>query len=449
MENKTYSFPSRVGQSVGRLSIESATGDLRSPRPSKVKGDYAAFDKAKKNGGIVMRPHSRRHYHLGELSLSYNYNLTYTSNGKSKTEVWQNSGRSSPSKLNWGREALAQAEAIALSRIERKETLITLATAKANQRDADILTMLGELPETIGMFNDLIKGLRRPLRTLVALSKAKRRWKWDFDYLAYQKLNRKGELVTKYRKQRFKRYFYDGKWLAGGELTSKAWLTYRYGIMPLIYSAQDIIKALEKHEKLFETEKERNVVDIEETIDLARLNEPFAVEIPVVVAVTGKVTQRVVIKRRYNVEQLYQKRFGFNPLLTAWELVPLSFVIDWFVQVGDAIQAIQPTCYEAEGATYSVAVDLDLEIRQGVLPQPYNDNSGYQYSVTNVNVSQKGAIRTYDREVVGTSVRYLTLPTKVQLNWKRTADAFALSWPHIRALFEQVDSNLFKRKKGH
>lgn len=448
MYRKTFEFPSRVGQETGRLSITSSVGEYKSPRPSKVKGDFAAFSKAKRRGGIVMRPHSREHLRLGELSLHYDYVLQHRLDLKDR-RVWQNSGYSTPSDLDWGMTALQRAIQIALSKLERREELITIATAKANQRDADILTMLAELPETIGMFNNIIKGVRKPLTTLVKLSKAKRQWKWDFDYLAYQKLNRKGELVTKYRKQRYKRYFYDGKWLAGGELTSQAWLTYRYGIMPLIYEAQDLIKALGKHEKLFETEKERNVVDISETFDIATLNQPFALTVPVVATVTGKATQRVVIKRRYNVEQLYQKRFGFNPLLTAWELVPLSFVVDWFVQVGDAIQALQPTCYEEEGATYSVALDLDVEIHQGQIPAPYNDSSGFLYSLNNVSIRQKGAIRNYNREVVSTSARYLTLPSKVELNWKRNVDAFALSWPHIRALFERVDSNLFKRKKGH
>jgi hypothetical protein len=33
---------------------------------------------------------------------------------------------------------------------------------------------------------------------------------------------------------------------------------------------------------------------------------------------------------------------GFNPAVTAWELIPYSFVVDWFLDVGESIQALSP-----------------------------------------------------------------------------------------------------------
>ena len=38
-----------------------------------------------------------------------------------------------------------------------------------------------------------------------------------------------------------------------------------------------------------------------------------------------------------------QWNLGSNPLLTAWELVPYSFVVDWFVPIGDFINQYAST----------------------------------------------------------------------------------------------------------
>jgi hypothetical protein len=39
---------------------------------------------------------------------------------------------------------------------------------------------------------------------------------------------------------------------------------------------------------------------------------------------------------------------GYDPLGTAWELIPLSFVVDWFLNIGSALQALQALLLIAE-----------------------------------------------------------------------------------------------------
>lgn len=54
-------------------------------------------------------------------------------------------------------------------------------------------------------------------------------------------------------------------------------------------------------------------------------------------------------------------KIQFNPLQTAWELIPLSFVLDWFWSVGKSIQAIS---FLAHQAKYSASAGLYVRIEK-------------------------------------------------------------------------------------
>lgn len=48
-------------------------------------------------------------------------------------------------------------------------------------------------------------------------------------------------------------------------------------------------------------------------------------------------TRCYYVKESSALRQAAQWNLGINPLLTAWELVPYSFVVDWFIPIGDFI----------------------------------------------------------------------------------------------------------------
>lgn len=54
-------------------------------------------------------------------------------------------------------------------------------------------------------------------------------------------------------------------------------------------------------------------------------------------------------------------KFQFNPVRTAWELVPYSFVLDWFVNVGTAISAAS---FMSLQSAYSASVGSYVEIER-------------------------------------------------------------------------------------
>lgn len=141
---------------------------------------------------------------------------------------------------------------------------------------------------------------------------------------------------------------------------SSLWLEYRYGWRPLIYDAQSIGEALaELHSN--NDKRRRNRVK-------GRVITEFQTSSSVDSTLTGSCQQGVVHRTTIDTTWKFETRalvagdislqpFSFNPPLTAWELVPYSFVIDWFLNVGQAIAAVSFDTFATE-YTSAVAVKV-------------------------------------------------------------------------------------------
>lgn len=126
------------------------------------------------------------------------------------------------------------------------------------------------------------------------------------------------------------------------------WLTYRYGLMPLLYSSQDAIAALSysgENETIY-TEaqvtfyQKYTISDVTtETWDSA---STFWVKIRQFH--NGQFSYR--LKARMSWSDSFRDRLKLHPVqlpLTAWELVPFSFVVDWFFDVNTWLTMLQIT----------------------------------------------------------------------------------------------------------
>lgn len=131
-----------------------------------------------------------------------------------------------------------------------------------------------------------------------------------------------------------------GKLRKGVNFLSSNWLKYRYGIMPLVYSAESVLLDMGK------VRSKRVTARAEEEMTLEGASSQTA---------TGTYWNcqfNHTFKRTVSVRAglLYEYTGSYNELglratdvpAAAWELIPFSFVADWAVNMGDYIQAITP-----------------------------------------------------------------------------------------------------------
>lgn len=141
-----------------------------------------------------------------------------------------------------------------------------------------------------------------------------------------------------------------GKWLGKNERAitrakgvGDAWLVYRYGIRPMISDIDGIIKGLKK-----KVGHQRTTTRSRGQISLSRVDSGTIVTGEPVTLTYSKQSDCTVLVRAMSLDEhvisLYEN-IGFTSkgLITLpWELVPYSFVADWFVNFGDFLKALVP-----------------------------------------------------------------------------------------------------------
>lgn len=134
----------------------------------------------------------------------------------------------------------------------------------------------------------------------------------------------------------------EAKWLKTGpeqwliDTTFSKWLEARYGWRLLAYDMQDIANTLIGWDEEARTrQKDRTGVEFTKTEDFSTvLNQPAAI-----------FTYTDIRKVRINVRgaviaDFLPPRIQLNPFVTGWEVIPYSFVVDWFINVGKALDAL-------------------------------------------------------------------------------------------------------------
>jgi len=183
----------------------------------------------------------------------------------------------------------------------------------------DVLTNLAEAPETIRMVN-------RAAKRVAAFASPRLR----------------GRAVASRRDPR--------------EL-SRLWLEGRYGWAPAIGAVQDLHKALQKTSNQFRDLSKTRSMDggssqiiRSATQDWAAGTMSFNASVVTSHSVRGCVAARI-----------RTQAFSFDPIMTAWELVPYSFVVDWVLSVGDAISTAR-LIRRATASTASIGVETSTTV---------------------------------------------------------------------------------------
>lgn len=222
------------------------------------------------------------------------------------------------------------------------------------------------------------------------------------------------------------------------------WMAYRYFLTPLLYSLRDIEIATRK--PLMTTDKATVAIKPKYFNPVVNRSLPHIMR-----TTEGSVTVRAeVVATYHNSSMPFAYNIGMNPLVTAWELIPLSFVADWIVNIGDAIKLNFAMNYAQEyAACWSIRTKT---VVTDTLSYPYDQTSTSPWYVTgNCGVDSacwptNNRPPTYSKRINGTAAGMLKsvetdsyyrevfhrngwwgLNLEPSISWKRVLDSIVLT----------------------
>jgi len=255
--------------------------------------------------------HSTNYKSFFGKCIGYPYN--YTSKIGSRYYVHHgtsSSGRRGGGNLyGWGTTNVAQRTPVISSNAKNRVT--TEALAKVPNGDFQLGIMIAEAKRT---YNLVVES------TLIVL----RAW----HFVRRREYHKAAALLRVHRAQ----------WMKYQFLTpAKFWLAIQYGWRPLLRDIYGLIEALKTDWSKFPP-----------TLSVVKRREWRYPGKPAgITRITGGVKMGLECKLYYTIDNdvlYFLSSIGVtNPAVIAWELVPFSFVFDWFVPIGTWLQAMSPS----------------------------------------------------------------------------------------------------------
>lgn len=225
--------------------------------------------------------------------------------------------------------------------------LCTEAMSKIYKNGFDLFTNLAEFTSVVRMFRSVAKRLA--------------------DFITY--------MPYFWRKLSYKRL------MSMARDVNNDWLQSRYGWRILMYDVLNLHKALvdlnDKRRRFSERSgfQQNYAFDDSFTQDTTHYVLTHVVHREINVSVRGSV-----------VSDIEYPRFQFNPFQTAWELIPLSFVVDWIFNVGNTIAGLTYAC---RPGNYFSSVGYKIELTQSynnyISTRKVTFKSGDRYQATGVH----------------------------------------------------------------
>lgn len=175
------------------------------------------------------------------------------------------------------------------------------------------------------------------------------------------------------------------------EAASNAWLEYSYGWVPFMGDVRSAVNTLMDAVERPQATTTRVKAKLKsETTTVTDLILALATDNPYGVRVYGRYVKRV--EQSYKATWSFRPtpadlpgRFGLlNPLEVVWELVPFSFVADWFLPIGDYLSALDvPLRFQHMGGSYGTRVYAETSF----VPEP--PATGFPGSSKHVRVTRR------------------------------------------------------------
>lgn len=229
------------------------------------------------------------------------------------------------------------------------------------------------------------------------------------------------------------KFFLSKKTLRSFDLTADLWLQYRYGLMPLLRDIESIQNTLNRKVYVEDNRLRRHKKGVAKKTDtISRvMSGMYTCSMEVTTITKTTVTSNTSLYYRIKLDQTDRARWGLSgeqlPSI-AWELVPYSFVVDWFLNVGRWLQALQPTPrLEFVGGCTSQKTLIEVTTTVG---KPYWGAPSIPLR-SFVPSEHKWTSETLIRHV-GTPAPVLPALNPSSLNLKRQLDSLALIWSKIK-----------------
>lgn len=205
------------------------------------------------------------------------------------------------------------------------QQVVNGAVANAKSGNWDVITSLAEVSKSV-------RGIARSMDGVFSLAH-------DYASNARRRFPLTGGPPAKRLRQRIREF-------------NSLWLEGRYQWRPLVGEISDIMDHLESEQVIPRHEgKAKTVIDLSSST--TRFTDNGFYYNSYVANRTGTLTVRGWCMASGRITSIIA-----NPFLTAWELAPYSFIVDKFVDVGSAIQAMTPLPgVDIQGSGYSAKFD--------------------------------------------------------------------------------------------
>jgi hypothetical protein len=198
------------------------------------------------------------------------------------------------------------------------------------------------------------------------------------------------------------------------------WLSARYGWRPLFGDIVNLNKAVREASKKIQrtrfseragtTNSFTNYTTVNTTDSRYTLHH-YVTDV-ITVGIRGSVTADIKLSN-----------FQFNPIQTAWELTTLSFVVDWFIGIGQAISALSFLAFQT-AYTGSSGYQIRIERKYSTALTPTSN-----YCVGNVSYSGQSVATLESREP---GIVPVTPPLLIRLDAFKIVDLLALVYQRKR-----------------
>jgi hypothetical protein len=143
---------------------------------------------------------------------------------------------------------------------------------------------------------------------------------------------------------------------------SKQWLQYRYGIRQLYYdysSAAKALRSLNKPQRVRYTVNESDTDSASDEISGLAWYEMANSKSYRTATRSVFCSAGAIVRPKTNVGQI--QAFGLDEIMqAAWDLTTFSFIVDWFINIGDKIAALNPSLDIEVLATWLKTTEVDL-----------------------------------------------------------------------------------------